>query len=179
MKYSTLRPVLFVIYINDLPEVVRSMVQMLADDTKVFRQMEKDSDSCHLQKDLNNMGKWSSDWQLKFNAAKYKGMHSGGKNSKHVYKIKDGMDDGPLSEIMIEKDSGVMVDNKHSANISRTRMLCADYAHHLHVHFWKMEMFCGHHSTRRMLSQSGRSKAGQQNLYMDSRKYLTNNVCIV
>ncbi|MBA5248939.1 MAG: hypothetical protein FE834_05320 [Gammaproteobacteria bacterium] len=109
---SVLGPVLFVIYINDLPEVVHSMVQMFADDTKVFRRMEKGSDSRDLQKDLNNMQKWSSDWQLKFNASKCKVMHLGGKNSKHIYVMNDGVNNVPLSETMIEKDLGVKVDNK-------------------------------------------------------------------
>ena len=70
--------------------IVHSMVQMFADDTKVFCWMEKDSDSCDLQKDLNNM-------QL------------GGKS---IYKMIDGMNDVPLSETMIEKDLHVKVDNK-------------------------------------------------------------------
>ena len=38
-------------------------------------------------------------------------MHLGGKNSKHVYKMNDGVNGVLLSEAMIENDLGVKVDN--------------------------------------------------------------------
>ena len=37
---SCLGPVLFVIFINNLPEVVQSLVQMYADDTKLFSEVD-------------------------------------------------------------------------------------------------------------------------------------------
>ena len=59
---SVLGPLLFVIYINDLPDVVdvESHIYLFADDTKVFRKIGADADKTKLQCDLNNMCKWST-----------------------------------------------------------------------------------------------------------------------
>ena len=52
---SVLGPVLFVVYINDLPDLVESLVQMFADDTKVFRRIGGMDDCKQLQEDLTNL----------------------------------------------------------------------------------------------------------------------------
>ena len=41
---SVLGPILFVCYINDMPDVVDSPVHMLADDTKIYRRITTQSD---------------------------------------------------------------------------------------------------------------------------------------
>jgi len=41
---SVLRPILFVLYINDLPDNMISEVFMFADDTKVFREIRSNED---------------------------------------------------------------------------------------------------------------------------------------
>jgi hypothetical protein len=42
--YSVLGPILFVIYINDMPEMVESSTYLFADDTKIFREIREEKD---------------------------------------------------------------------------------------------------------------------------------------
>ena len=52
---SVFGPLLFVIYINDLPEYVNSDVFLFADDTKVLRQVSSEADAITLQRDLDSL----------------------------------------------------------------------------------------------------------------------------
>ncbi|CAC5405728.1 Glycosyltransferase-like domain-containing protein 1,Glycosyltransferase-like domain-containing protein 1-like [Mytilus coruscus] len=67
---SILRPILFVIYINDLPEMLDSNCYMFADDTKVFRQIQTTDDNDALQRDLSHIETWSNTWLLRFHLDK-------------------------------------------------------------------------------------------------------------
>ena len=61
---SVLGPVLVIIFINDLPEVVNSIVKIFADDTKLYN---KDSNNDIIQQDLDALYIWAKLWQLIFN----------------------------------------------------------------------------------------------------------------
>ena len=67
---SVLGPVLFLIFINDLPENIRSSVRLFADDCVLYRNIESPMDCQILQDDLNSLTQWETDWQMKFNVAK-------------------------------------------------------------------------------------------------------------
>ena len=67
---SVLGPVLFLIFINDLPENIRSSVRLFADDCVLYRNIESPMDCQILQDDLNSLAQWETDWQMKFNVAK-------------------------------------------------------------------------------------------------------------
>ena len=71
---SILGPALFLLYVNDLPEVVSSSsrVLMFADDTKIFREIKTLDDASSLQKDLEKLATWSYSSGLLFNEAKCK-----------------------------------------------------------------------------------------------------------
>ena len=69
---SILGPVLFIIYINDLPETVESMVHFFADDTKIYRKITTEKDCAALKKDPVMLQEWSNKWLLKFNTSKCK-----------------------------------------------------------------------------------------------------------
>ena len=53
---SVLGPILFILYINDLPEVVSSSMKIFADDTKLYN---KDSNSDIIQQDLDALCTWA------------------------------------------------------------------------------------------------------------------------
>ena len=59
---NVLGPLLFVIYINDLPEAINSDSFLFADDTKVFRGITSKTDAFALQSDIDSPQHWSKKW---------------------------------------------------------------------------------------------------------------------
>jgi len=106
---SVLRPVLFLIFINDLDAKILSKILKFADDTKLFGNANMAAIREFKQKDLDSLFKWSEIWQMSFNIDKCKVMHLGSRNCRHVYQL-DRKDLGVVDE---KKDSGVII----SANL--------------------------------------------------------------
>ena len=52
---SVVGPLLFAIFINDLPSVASSHVQLFADDCIVYRAIKMNKDAITLQEDLNRL----------------------------------------------------------------------------------------------------------------------------
>ena len=67
---SVLGPILFLFFINDLPDNIRSSVRLFADDCVLYRNIYSIQDCLTLQEDLTSLGQWEADWQMKFNVAK-------------------------------------------------------------------------------------------------------------
>ena len=64
---TVLGPLLFLAYINDLPECVSSSIRLFADELILYRQIDFISDCTSLQDDISALGNWESLWQMKFN----------------------------------------------------------------------------------------------------------------
>lgn len=62
---SVLGPLLFLIYINDLPSPISSNIRLFADDCIIYRKMTSTSDHLALQEDLDLITNWCSRWQMK------------------------------------------------------------------------------------------------------------------
>ena len=80
---SVLGPILFLIFINDLPEILQSIVKLFADDTKLYRTIVDKNDETILQNDIDQIAAWSERWQIPFNVNKCKVLKVG-KNDQNV-----------------------------------------------------------------------------------------------
>ena len=65
---SALGPLLFLVYINDLPENLRSSTKLFADDTSLFSTVYNVGTSFqYLSSDLRIIEKWAHQWKMCFN----------------------------------------------------------------------------------------------------------------
>ena len=65
---SVLGPLLFLIYINDLPNGLISIYKIFADDTSIFSKVfDKDKSQRDLNNDLSIISTWVFQWKMQFN----------------------------------------------------------------------------------------------------------------
>ena len=104
---SVIGPILFVIFINDMPqEVVLNFTKLFADDCKLYGTVNRAPNV--MQTDLKNLEEWSNKWQLPFNESKCEVLHFGYNNEKRDYTINDHR----LEAVRYEKDLGVIIDDE-------------------------------------------------------------------
>ena len=85
---SVLGPTLFLLYINDLVNVIEhSEILLFADDLKIFN---SSNNNFFLQSDLNNVVSWSKIWQLPISVKKSNILYIGRNNPKFQYFL-DGL----------------------------------------------------------------------------------------
>ena len=76
MYPDLLGPILFLIYVNDLPSTASSSTAlMFADDTKCYRSISSPDDCLLLQQDLDSISDWCATWNLSFNSNKCATIH--------------------------------------------------------------------------------------------------------
>ena len=118
VPHGSVGPVLFLIYINDLPKYVSCMIKMHADDTKSFSRINCLADIDAFQQNICKLMSWSSDWQLCFNTSKCKVMHISRKNIERTYKLASVEGILDMAEVDNECDMGVNFQfDKHVTNI--------------------------------------------------------------
>ena len=70
-----LEPILFLAFINDLPECIMSDVRLFAYDTIVYRTIKTEEDTDILQQDLKSLGRWEEEDQMAFHPDKCNALH--------------------------------------------------------------------------------------------------------
>ena len=104
---SVLAPLLFILYMNDLPGVLNGGIKIFADDSKLYRSVGLPTDPFALPEDLDAAVRWADEWQLTFNATKCKFLHIGRLNNHHGYTMKEAA----LEVTDAERDMGVYMDS--------------------------------------------------------------------
>ena len=72
---SVLGPILFLAYINDLLDQIRSRVRLFADDTAMYLALDRQDKSDILQKHHESLEKWEKLWDMSFNPSKSQVIH--------------------------------------------------------------------------------------------------------
>ena len=109
---TVLAPLLFLIYINDLPMCIQNKVRLYADDVLMYSYINSKDDCISLQKDLTALEQWSHKWQMPFNPIKCEFLRITNKKTplNHSYYIATSL----IKEVTSIKYLGVRIDNKLS-----------------------------------------------------------------
>jgi hypothetical protein len=67
---TILDPLLFLAYINDLPNKVKSTARLSSDDCRLYKWVKTLDDATRFLKVLNDLQQWESDWLMHFNPDK-------------------------------------------------------------------------------------------------------------
>ena len=119
---SVIGPVLFLLYINDLPEQVESDTRLFADDTLLLRTITKAEDQEILQNDLHQLEKWEKAWDMSFHPQKCNVLTISTSRSKeqkhHDYTLHDHV----LQKVSTVKYLGLTIqsDSKWNTHINNT-----------------------------------------------------------
>jgi len=118
---SVLGPLLFLLYINDLPDVCKPCsVKLYADNAKIFRNIIKPGDRAELQECLNRLHIWSQTWHLPLSLDKCIFLQIGYTDPCISYSLGTHK----LTSINLHNDLGVHVDSSlkfsvHCTNIAK------------------------------------------------------------
>ena len=120
---TVLGPLLFLIYINDLPDCVTegTVVRLFADDCLVYRVIHSHDDQVILDKDLASLQKWSERWGMSFNPRKCNILQvSRGDPSSHFYQLCGEV----LQKVSDAKYLGILISSdlswdKHMSDVAK------------------------------------------------------------
>ena len=113
---SVLGPLLFVIFINDLPDDLNTETFVFADDTKIFHKSKNIKEDPEIEQDLKSLEDWSKRWLLKFNPSKC--VHMIITRQQNLDDIQRKLMDSRvgirtvLPQAKVEKDLGVNIDDR-------------------------------------------------------------------
>jgi len=103
---SILDPFLFLLFVNDIVNVVTNNIKLFADDTCLYCVVDdKESAADSLNDDLESLHQWATHWVITFNESKTKSMYFTRKNNIDVTPLY--MNDTQLDDISSHKHLGL------------------------------------------------------------------------
>lgn len=111
---SVLSPLLFALFINDLPSLIKSKVLLFADDLKIFLKIETINDTHQLQKDIDTICDWCNNNKLIINKEKCNSMTFTRRILTHLQYYNYNINGTPLSRLNSIRDLGIIFDSKLS-----------------------------------------------------------------
>jgi hypothetical protein len=124
---SVFGPILYDIYVNDMPSVVKfCQIVMYADDARVYIPGNVDNGHGKMVADLENIARWAHQWQLNLNLKKCAVVHMGHNNLKFTYTLNNFV----LQSVTQFNDLGITVDQSLNFNfyvdtiVSRAYRMC-------------------------------------------------------
>ena len=111
---TVLAPLLFLIYINDLPFSIHNKIKLYADDVLLYSRITSIADCLSLQQDLDLLAQWANRWKMTFNILKCEFLRVTNQRNPilHTYYIENS----PIKEVPSTKYLGVTIDNKLTFN---------------------------------------------------------------
>ena len=95
---SVLGPILFLIFINDFPDVISVCMKLFADDGKLFSRVKLVDKRIVLQDNITTAENWAEKWKMFFKKSKCHHLHVGKHDTISTYKMK-----GETGPVEIEK----------------------------------------------------------------------------
>ena len=109
---SVLGPILFLIFINDLPDVILSFIKLFADDAKLFGRVNSIMQGLTVQVSLDNYVDWAKLWKMNYHFKKCKHLHVGNHDLDIEYTMQTETGEIKVEKVQSEKDLGVIFDQK-------------------------------------------------------------------
>lgn len=113
---TVLGPLLFLIYINDMPEGLTpgTSLRLFADDSLLYRTISTPNDSLILQRDLDKLQQWEVSWKMEFHPQKCQVIRI--THKKNIIKSNYFIHNTRLEETNTAKYLGVTIDPKMTWN---------------------------------------------------------------
>ena len=102
-------PILFLIYINDLPGAVAGLIKLFADDAKVYSTVESNQKELALQNQVTRSETRAALWQMFFNILKCHNLHIGNLETDFKYEMTTNKGKLAIEQVKSERDLGVIV----------------------------------------------------------------------
>ena len=113
---SVLGPILFLEYINDPPEQVKSRVRLFVDDTAMYLALSSYTEGQVLQNDLLSLEKWEKMWDMNFNPSKRQVLHVTRLKPRPPLETKYFLHDTMLDSVSSAKYLGVTISDDLSCS---------------------------------------------------------------